>query len=90
MSEKPKQVNFNSILLGLVNLMIITIGFFAKHEMEKVEDNQNRLWQAIMPRHEIEVELQAIKAQQNRADAEMIDLRSKLTALEISVAKWQK
>jgi hypothetical protein len=91
MSEnKPKAVNFNSILLLLVNGLILVTGFFAKHELEKVEQSQQQLWQAIMPRHEIEIELASIKSQQNRCDLELVEVRSKLTTLEISVARLQK
>jgi hypothetical protein len=91
MSEsKPKVINFNSILLLLVNCLILTTGYFAKHELEKVEQSQQQLWSAIMPRHEIEVELAGIKAQQSRSDMETVEIRSKLTGLEISVARLQK
>jgi hypothetical protein len=91
MSEsKPKPVNFNSILLFVVNLLIVITGFFAKHELEKVEQSQDKLWAAIMPRHEIEVELAGIKAQQNRCDLELVEIRGRMTTLEISLARLQK
>jgi hypothetical protein len=49
----------------LATLLIVVTGFFAKHELENVEQNQQQLWQAIIPRHEIEMELSEL----NRPDA---------------------
>jgi len=88
--KPPKQVNLNSLLLLLVNLMIIIIGFFARHSLEKLEVSQEKLWLAIVPRREIELELSGIKSQQTRFDLELIELRGKLTVIEISVARMQK
>lgn len=90
MEKRPRQVNFNSLLLLLVNVMILIIGFFAKHELEKIEQSQTQLWAAIVPRREIELEMSAIKSQQARFDLELIELRGKLTLLEINVARFQK
>ena len=88
--KPPKQLNLNSLLLLLVNGLVLVTGWFAKHELEKVEQSQQQLWAAIVPRHEIELELSAIKSQQSRFDLELIELRGKLTVLEISVARTQK
>jgi hypothetical protein len=88
--EHQKQVNFNSILLALVNMLLLIVAFFVKAEPQKLETAQDKLWQAIVPRTEIELRLSDLRGQQTRTDADLTDLRSKLVLLEISVAKMQK
>lgn len=80
MNTEPKQLNFNTVLLALVNIMIIVIGFFAKHEMERVEAVQAKLWEGMMPRHDIEVQFV-------RIEGEQLELRRRMNLMELDIAR---
>jgi hypothetical protein len=88
--EKAKQVNFNSLLTTLVVLMVSVIGFFCKHELESIEVNQKALAAIIMPRQEITIELEMIKHDYLRLAAENLDVRTRVSKMEIDLARLQK
>ncbi len=87
---KTVTINANSILIILANLLIVACAYFARHELERLETAQTTLAAAIMPRHEIETQMNAIKDHMHELDLQVIELRSKQTSLEISVVKLQK
>lgn len=79
MNNEPKQLNFNTALLTLVNVLVIVIGFFAKHELERVESVQAKLWEGMMPRHEIEVQFV-------RIEGEQLEFRRRMSLMELDIA----
>jgi hypothetical protein len=88
--EKRKQFNVNTGLLTVCNLLVLVVGFFFKHELERMEDGQAKLWIAIMPRHEIEIQIQEIKSVQTHCDTRILELQARQTLIEISLAKMSK
>lgn len=88
--EKGKQFNLNTLVLGFLSLLIAASGYFGKHELERIEDSQSKLWLAIMPRHEIELQIQEIKTYQAHWDTRLLEVQSRQTALEISIARMQR
>jgi hypothetical protein len=88
--KKARNMNANSVLIILANVLILLCSYFAKHELERLEAAQIALGSAIVPRHEIETQMNAIKDHMHELDLQVIELRSKQTSLEISVVKMQK
>jgi hypothetical protein len=88
--EKRNRFNVNTGLLTICNLLVLLVGFFSKHELERMEDGQAKLWLAIMPRHEIEIQLQEIKSVQTHSDTRILELQARQTLIEISLAKIQR
>ena len=88
--KRPKGSNLNSILLIVVNVLVLVCSYLVKHELERLETAQNNLSSQMVPRHELESQLSAIKDHQHEQDLQIIELRSKQTSLEITLAKMTK
>lgn len=81
--EKPPQLNFNTALLGFIAVLLAVISFFSKYEFESIKRNQEKVWEVLMPRSEIELKIQEIKTSQE-------SLRAKQTEIEITLARMQR
>lgn len=89
-SGQPKQINLNTMLLALVNVLVLVVAFFAKHTLERVESNQAKLWEAMMPRHEVEMQLQLLRSENLRIIGDQQEFRARLGKLELDIARMQK
>lgn len=84
---KSKQVNFNTLLLVIVNALVLIVCFFFKHELQIIEDNEKLLWSQMMPRKEIELQILNMQERNNKSDLAINDVKIKLIALELEIVK---
>lgn len=75
-----RQVNLNSALNLVILAMVSLLGFLAKDKLNTIE-------RAIMPRHEIEIQMEMLHQAAARLEADQIDLRARMTKLEIDFAR---
>lgn len=83
MNKEPKALNFNTLMLTLVMLMVTLTGFFSKHLLDGIEGKLDKM----MPRQEIQLELEMIKASHTRVESDLLEFRTRLQLVELSQAR---
>jgi hypothetical protein len=82
-----RQFNLNTVILTIITALIALVSFLGKRELERIDATQRQMWLAIMPRHEIEIEIQTVRSLQLRLENDQYGLRERLTKLEVDVAR---
>lgn len=87
-----KTTNRNTWILGTMSAILTVAGWLAAEQLNDIKKGQDKLETAIMPRQEIEVRLKAIdsqlvdtKAQNQRNANDLIEIRSRLTVIEMQL-----
>lgn len=91
--KKPTALTSTNVLLALVNVLIIVVGYFCKNSYEDLKHN-------LMPRQEIELRLEEVKASTSRTETQLVSIRQdmehknnelskELTKLQLDVVKLQ-
>lgn len=83
-------VNLNTALLALLTLLITTVGFFSKHSLESIESNQKQMWDKMMPRQEIQLQIELVSSANHRIEADLAELRARMQTVEIQQARGSK
>lgn len=94
MNDKPKQVNFNSVLTIVFGIGIAVISFFSRATLSDIKENQvstktemKEIRNEIVPRPEITLMIDGIKQEYLRQETETLALRARVTLVELELAK---
>lgn len=87
---KTKQINVNTLLLSLLGILTGISGWGINETVRDVKHNQEQMWKAIMPRSEVEARIEDTKMTNNRIEAELVEVRTRLTSVEMAVIRLQK
>lgn len=87
---KTKQINVNTLLLSLLGILTGISGWGINETVRDVKRNQEQMWKAIMPRAEVEARIEDTKMTNNRIEAELVEVRTRLTSVEMAVIRLQK
>ena len=90
LEAKQKHFNANSVGLILVGILVAISGWGINETVRDVKRNQDKMWDAIMPRTEIESRIEDTKTANNRIEAELVEVRTRLTSVEMSLIRLQK
>lgn len=85
--KKKMSFNANSVLLALLSLVAGVAGVSINRNVDQVDQNQRRMWEVIMPRTEVESRLETIRAINNRIEAELLNLRDRVNAMDVKLSK---
>lgn len=85
-----KKLNIQSAFIGLLTLCIGIIGFFGQRTLGQIEGTQQRMSDTMVPRHEMDLQIQQLKADVVRIASEELDLRVKVVQCEVGLARLNK
>ena len=84
--RKKMSFNANSALMVLITLL----GGLCTWSINRNIDAIDRRFDLMMPRTEIEARLEAVRSNNNRIDGELLDVRTRLSAMELDLARIKR
>ncbi len=85
-----KKININTGLLAVLTLISSIAGWGMNHAISGLERSVNELKSDMMPRHEIQIQVESLKQGEARIMTDQLDLRARIQKIEIDVARIQR
>jgi hypothetical protein len=82
-NDAEKRINVNTVILLALTATMGIVGYFCKHTLERLEAN-------MMPRQEIEIQIQGIRTQNMKLDLDMAEFRTRIYKLELDYVRMTK